>query len=192
MWGIKQLIVVLIAAALMAALLASCGSSDSGDSTSAGASSVSNASETEATETEGAASFIKPGKKNKLVEFGEEADTAEREEASAVLEENLDARAAGDWKGQCASLAAKGIEEVEKASGIKGNCPKGIEKMAQPLVQTKAIRANTMTEPIAALRVEGGEAFALFHGAAGVNYAMPMVQENGEWKVGALQTQRLP
>lgn len=45
---------------------------------------------------------------------------------------------------------------------------------------------------IASLRVEGDRGFALYHGAKDVGYFVPMVKEEGEWKVGALAPSDFP
>jgi hypothetical protein len=203
MEGKKLLGVLLIAGALLGALVAGCGSggsdtsSDSSSPASTSESSTADDSTSSSDETGASAEFIKPGGKaggnKEIAEFGQEGDDAEREAASAVLEENLEARASGDWAGQCSSLAAEAIASLAKAPEAGGGpCEKSLETLAQPIAKTKLVRANTMTEPVAALRVEGNRAFALYHGTNGVNYVMPMNKDGGEWKVGAIQEQKLP
>jgi hypothetical protein len=192
--------VVLIIGALTAGLLAGCGggsgSSTTDSSSSAGSGSTSESSTaTDSTadsgESEASAEFIRPGKKNKEVEFGQEADVAEREAASAVLEENLQARASGDWEGQCSSLTAEAVKVVEESAAKKG-CAESLEALAQPISKSKAVRADTMTEPVAALRVKGDKAFALYHGAKGRDYAISLTKEGGEWKVATIQERVIP
>lgn len=188
--GRIQSIFVLIAAVLMAALAVGCGSSgsDSSESSSAGDTTSSGGSSAE---------FIKPGSKNVAAKFGTEADDAEREAASQVLEGNLEARAAGNWAAQCSSLSAnaqKGLEESPTVAGVGKpvDCAKSLEAQAQPESATKEIRANTMTGPIAVLRVKGNKAFALYHGTQGKNYTIPMTKEDGTWKVDSVLTQEIP
>lgn len=175
----RKITLALLAAILMAALAAGCGGSSSADTN----------------ETEASKEFLKPGAKNKIATFGQEADSDEREAASEVLEENLQARAAGDWSTQCSSLSAKAIKKVAEnpaAEGIKGGCAKQLEAQGVPLNETKAIRANTMKGPIAALRIKGKKAYALYHGTKGVDYAMSMEKEGDEWKVASLTTEEIP
>jgi hypothetical protein len=173
---------VLIAAVLMAALAVGCGNSGSSSSTSAGGSS---------------AEFIKPGSKNVAAEFGKEANDAEREAASQVLEGNLQARAAGNWAAQCSSLSAAVQKELEVSPTVVGggkpvSCAKSLETQAKPESATKEVRANTMTGSVAVLRVKGNKAFALYHGTQGKDYAIPMSKEAGIWKVGSVLTQEIP
>jgi flagellum-specific peptidoglycan hydrolase FlgJ len=214
MGGGRKIAILLMALALVAVLVAGCGSSDSSsssgttaaaDSTSSdsGSSSSSDSSGSEEESSDGSSGesgadneFVKPGgkSKNPIALFGEEGDDAEREAASAVLEENLEARASGDWEGQCSSLAASVVKTVEEEAGLKGGnaCAKALKASAEPVSRTKEARANTMTEPVAVLRVEGNKAYALFHGAKGVDYAMPMENAGGTWKVASLVTEELP
>jgi len=49
-----------------------------------------------------------------------------------------------------------------------------------------------MIEPIAALRVEGDEGFALYHGTKGGDYVVAMGKEGDEWKVAAIQERLIP
>jgi hypothetical protein len=128
----------------------------------------------------------------RLANFGEEAEAAEREAASKALEANLSARASEDWVGQCASLSVALHKEIAERSeliiGKKGNgsCPKGLELEAEPF--PKSVLKNPMTGPIDALRVEGRQAYALFRGTGNKDYGMPMVNEDGDWKVTQLTT----
>lgn len=177
----RRKIAIALVAAQLAAVGAGCGSSgsSSSDSSSSG---------------EASAEFIRPGKKNGIATYGKEADNAEREAASRVLEENLQARADGNWSAQCASLSALAIREIERASsGLGGaGCANSLKSLAQPLARTKLSRANNMTGPIAALRVEGNKGFALYHGTNDTDYAMPLLKEKGKWKVAAVLTQEIP
>jgi hypothetical protein len=140
---------------------------------------------------EPSAEFLGPGKNGKLAKQGKEVGAAEREAASKVLEESFVARAARDWAGQCATLSAFAAEGVEAEAGkSKGGCTANLESLGSQA--PKAVLENPMIEPIAALRVEGTEAFAFFHGAGGQDYVMPMQKEGDEWKVGSLSPQETP
>jgi hypothetical protein len=142
-----------------------------------------------------ASEFIKPGNKNnKYAEFGQEGSDEEREAVSRVLEENLRARAAGDWASQCSSMAAAVIKEIEgpEASKIGSQCATLLRQLALPLRESAFARANTLTGPVDVLMVKGPRAYALYHGAKGKDYAMPMENVDGKWKVGALLTREIP
>jgi hypothetical protein len=155
-----------------------------------GSSTSEISSSTDPVSVEASREFIEKGGENKIPNFGEEATAQEREAASAVVEASLKARAAADWAAQCATLskaAAKKIQSfVPPAEGK--TCSLALETEASPVEQTQAVRANVMTEPIAALRVKGNKGYALFHGAKGNDYAMAMEKEGDQWKVSALVT----
>ncbi len=146
---------------------------------------------------EASRSFLTPGQKSNFVAFGEESDEDEREAASEVLEGNLEARAVGEWAKQCASLTKAIRKEVEEEISFYGpknqnSCARSLSAQARPASATRAIRSNTLTGPIDALRVKGERGYALYHGTQGKDYAMPMEKEDGEWKVDALTTKELP
>lgn len=139
--------------------------------------------------------FIAKGGINGPATFGEPADQEELEAAARVLEVNLEARAAGEWAKQCATLSLDAIGKVEADApnfgGGKG-CASGLGAEAKPLAQTKSSRANTLTGPVAALRVKGNRGYLLYHGPKHRDYAMPMAKEDGEWKVGRVSTINIP
>lgn len=160
-------VVVLIAAIAMAG----CGGSDS-----------------DANEPEASKTFLIKGSQNKIPKFGEEADSDEREAASEVVEENFEAREAGEWAKQCSSLTAAAIKQMEEEAlrSVEGDCPKDLKSLAEPLYVTKKARKNTLTGPIDALRVKGDRGWALYHGAKGKDYAIALEKVDDEWKVDKL------
>lgn len=160
-----------------------------------GSSTTSNTTGTSATEP--SAEFRGKGTNGELASAGKESTAAERQAASAVLEKSFEARAAGDWVTQCETLAAGLIQQLEKtaskdASTAKGKatCPEALEALAGKA--KKSSLGNTMTGPLAALRVNGGQAFAFYHGTGGKDYVIPMAEEGGEWKVVVLTPQEAP
>jgi hypothetical protein len=173
-WFVVPLVLVVAAVGLP-----SCGSSSNGgDSTEAG---------------EPSAAFAGKGRNGELATAGTESTVEEREAASKVVEESLKARAEGDFEGQCETLAPEMVKQLEERGGTgiaKPTCVESLETLARNAPQ--AVFENVMTEPLAALRVNGNLAFAFFHGAGGNNYVVPMEKEGTEWKVGSLQIQETP
>jgi hypothetical protein len=183
-----------IGAALIAALailvfVAGCGSSsNAGSSTPSEESSTS-----ESSGGEGAAEFLSKKGENKIVKFGEEADDEEREAASEVLEENFEAREAADFATQCETLTKGAIKKVEEGPpNLGAGCEKAVELAAEPLAETKEIRANTLNGPIAALRIKGNKGYALYHGTKNKDYYIEMEKVGDEWKVDRLISTELP
>lgn len=146
-----------------------------------------------AAEPEPSAEFAGKGRNGELATAGTESTDEEREAASRVVEESLKARAAGDFAGQCETLAPELVERLEERGSkgiLKTSCTASLEAMAKGA--PAAVFENVMTEPLAALRVNGNLAFAFFHGAGGNNYVMPMEKSGSEWKVASLQVQETP
>src|ERR1700704_119729 len=56
-------------------------------------------------------------KSAELASYGREADVAERQQASLLLEENQSARGVGDFSLQCKTLASSVVEKIEANQG---------------------------------------------------------------------------
>lgn len=186
---------VLLTAAVVIALGGCGGGSDSSSSPSS--SSEPDPSSASSSQKGASSEFISPGGENKYAKFGKEASEEERKAASSTLEENLQARQAGDWETQCATLGKPVAEELAGEAGAPTGligqalvkaCGEGLSNLAQPLQASAEVRKNTLTGEIAVLRVEGNQAYALYHGSEGQDYAMPMEKEGIGWKVAALVT----
>jgi len=216
MSGGRKLLLAFVLAALLAGSLAACGGDDSSDSTATttqGAATPGGESGGDAGEDggetpgesdspddsgspeEGSAAFRAPGGDNSIQNFGEEADADEVEAASATLAGYMEARANDEWEKECAHLARVAVEPLEqlaaRSAQLEGKDCAGI-LAALSGGAPPSTRANTMTGPIASLRADGERGFALYHGAKGVDYFMPMAEEDGEWKVGALAPTEFP
>lgn len=196
-----------LVAGVIACLLFVTGCGGGSDGTSSGESSASSTTASPTTTTsadngskssadknaEPSAEFVGKGENGKLAKAGKEASVADREAASKVLEESFEAREAKAWAAQCGTLTAKAVKTVEEEAAKEGKakgCASSLESIGKTAPQS--ILENPMTEPIAALRINGGEAFAFFHGTGGKDYVIPMEKENGEWKVSGLAPQGAP
>jgi hypothetical protein len=206
----------LMAVVMIVAVSVGCGSSGSGSSqastssnsgkTTASSKSKSNSKSESANksakspETPKAAwstRYLETSKgKTEVATFGKEASAEEREAASTVLEENLQARETGEWAKQCAALTEAPIEELEENGALRGfkgkNCADYLKFEAEPLSASKAARENTMTGPVESLRVSSTKAFAIYKSDKGKTYAIPMENIGGEWKVASVVTTEIP
>ncbi len=142
----------------------------------------------------GSEPFREPGGDNSIQDFGEEGDEAELEEAATVVHNFLIARAGEDWGTACSLFSASMIKQLEQLASqseqLKDRgCVAILGALTTPI---PASARKAMTEMDAAsLRRDGERGFLLFHGPAGVDYFMPMVQESG-WKVTALAPSPFP
>jgi hypothetical protein len=206
MRGVWRFALALAVVALLVSGLAACGGDDAGSSTAVttGESTTPATAEKQgpggdggddSSADRGSAGFRTPGGDNSIQTFGEEADDAEVAAASVVLVGYLEARSEEDWAGQCTYLAKAAVapleELVARSPQFKG---KGCAAALPALMAgtPASTRANTLTGTIASLRVEGDRGFALYHGADGVDYFVPMAKEDGEWKLGAIAPSEFP
>jgi hypothetical protein len=192
---------VLALAALMATGLAACGGGDSEGSTSTPAATSTEETTAAPTTTKdkgsgSSADFRTPGGDNSIQNFGEEADATETDAATVVLAGFLRAQAKGDLAKECSYLAKSTVAPLEELASrspqVKGNgCAAVLAELAAAST-SGSTPAPTMPGAIASLRLEGDRAFALYHGTHGADYFVPMVKEDGKWKVGALAPTEFP
>jgi hypothetical protein len=139
----------------------------------------------------GAASFREPHADNSIPDFGAEATASERARATAALTAFLNARASGEWPKACPYLSRATRAQLERFGGAAKGASKGCGVALAALSGGDAhsagsSHAETLAGSVAALRVKGNSAFALYRGPSASKYVMPMVKEGGAWKVGQL------
>lgn len=137
----------------------------------------------------GSAQLRTKGGDNSVQEFGQEADSSERDEAATALHNFLDARAAEDWESACSFLSRDVRESLEKlatqAGQAKNTSCAGIlanltNRAALPALRSEAARAD-----VGSLRIEGDRAFILYRTGDTI-LTVPMANEDGSWKVASL------
>lgn len=163
-----------------------------GEDASTGAGSKETAEREYPWVTGAAREFLIPGGDNLVQTFGEEASTAEREEASKVIHAWMKARVAEEWATDCGYLArdyarALVLDAHQVSGGKATNCPQALEYFGDNASGTSG---NTLTGPIDSLRVKGPEdteteweAIAQWHGPHGIDWVLPLEREEGTWKV---------
>jgi hypothetical protein len=139
----------------------------------------------------GSEQFRVKGGDNSIQEYGEESDESELQEVAEIVHGFYVARALGEWSEACSYLSARLREQFEQLaskSDVKG-CAPFLEAFTTDL---PASVWREITEVDAgSLRHDGDQAFLIYRGAKDVVYAMPLHQEDGEWKVGALSASAL-
>ena len=200
MRGVAKPLLACLLVALLALGIVACGD-DGGDDSATGSTAATTQETPGSAAPDGgdsggaSAEFLTPGGDNSIQNFGEEADGGELEAATAALSGFLEARADSDWAAQCEYLAAAAVKPLEQLGAqspqLKGkDCAAILESLSGGLPASP--RASTLVDGVASLRVEGERGFALYHGPKGVDYFVPMVKENGEWKVGSLAPTEFP
>jgi hypothetical protein len=139
-----------------------------------------------------AAEFRKAGSDNSIQSFGHEGSEGERRQAAAALHAFLDAGARGDLRAACEQLSGPAKRAmaafVSPALARQGCVPAlgALWKDVPDRTFEEAAQAD-----VGSLRVDGPRAFVLYHGARGSDYQMPMVREDGEWKVATISASPL-
>jgi hypothetical protein len=139
----------------------------------------------------GIAQFATKEGDNSIQETGHEGSASERAAAAAVLHAYLDARVAHRWSDACFYLSASMAATIEAFAERYGkgkaamSCAEVLEALAAGS-SPRALQAGAKAD-VGALRVEGDHGFVLYHGFGGEPYAMPMVLEGGDWKVGSVE-----
>ncbi len=138
----------------------------------------------------GARQFEARGGDNSIQESGQEASGSDFGEAAAALHAYLDARAAGAWAVACEYLAPGVYRGLAGQGGGAPGCAEILAGLSAGL-PPRALRDVAVAD-VGSFRVEGDSGFLLFHGAHGVDWFVPMVREDGSWKVAALAPSALP
>jgi hypothetical protein len=138
----------------------------------------------------GSQQFRTKGGDNSVQEFGEEAEEADFEAAAVALHNFLDARAEGNWAAACEHMSEGVVESFEKlAAQAKqiddASCAGILEKLTNPAAK-QSMKAEAAEANVGSLRVEGDRSFVIYTGIDGTVLAMPMTNEDGDWKVASL------
>lgn len=198
---IARIAVAAALAALLALGLVACGGDEDGTSTSADAASqeASQAGDSGAgfqpgpllVSGGGSEQYLGDGGDGSIPKFGEESDEAELREAAKAVHAFYVARAEGDWAATCARISQPMIEKLENLASetSQRGCAKFLGAFTTPM--SDAAWRETTTMDAGSLRVGSEKAFLIYRGADDEVYAMPLRNEEGEWKVEELSAPAL-
>lgn len=137
----------------------------------------------------GSAQYRVKGGDNSIQDFGEESGESELEEAAAALHDFYVARAEEDWPAACSHLSKTVSRQLEQLASQSGKlagkeCDAILSALTPPL--PPKVQVELTTVDAGSLRTEGERGFLIYRGTEDTTYAIPMTQEGGAWKVGAL------
>ncbi|MGB7587372.1 MAG: hypothetical protein WBM00_01545 [Solirubrobacterales bacterium] len=137
----------------------------------------------------GSGQFIVKGGDNSVQEYGEEASPSEFEAAATALHNFLDARAESNWAAVCAYISKGTITSIEHlARGAKPGTDTSCAAILAGVISQAAkpeLKAEAENADVRSLRVEGENAFVIYTNKS-VIVAMPILKEDGGWKVSSL------
>lgn len=166
------------------------GGKGGGDEGSKGGGSKQGGGKKEEPDTSGerSSSFRTPGGDNSIQEFGEEAGASERAAATKTITTFYKASGNQEWAVICGLISSKNKAQLqlfsEKVPKLKGKGCTEVLALVTPKNQPRP--AETIKGGVISLRVEDDISFALYHGVDGKNYAFPLKEEEGEWKLTGL------
>jgi hypothetical protein len=137
----------------------------------------------------GSGQFRTKGGDNSIQEFGSEAGETELQQAAEAVHGFYVARAEEHWATACSYLTKSMAEQLEQLASqspqFKGKgCAPILHAFTRPL--SASVRRETTVVDAGSLRHKGEQSFLIYYGPGKTVYAMPMNQEDGKWKVGAL------
>jgi hypothetical protein len=146
----------------------------------------------------GSTPFLAKGGDNSIQEFGGEADEAELTEAAEELHGYLVARSGEEWEKACSYFGKDEISQLEalgsQSPQLKGKgCAAVVEALSGPV--PPSVRQEVTQVDAASLRVDGEEAFLLYHGMGNgekFDFFIRMIDEDGSWKVAGLEPSVFP
>ena len=131
------------------------------------------------------------GGDNSIQEFGVEAPSDDRVQASRVFQAYLNARLDGDYALACSYLSesmkrqlASFGGQAHRAGGRAPDCAQVMRAFTQG-VPKEALR-NAAQINVLSMRVEDEQAFLLYRDGEDLPSSIPMNEEGGAWKVAAI------
>lgn len=132
------------------------------------------------------------GGDNSIQEYGIEATSSARVDATRTLQAYLDARATREWARACAHLSTSIKEEVlrflsgaaKSDSSEPPDCAEIMRRLSARVPQSALRKAASIR--VLSMRIEAEQAFLIYKGGEGVPLAIPMAREQGEWRVAAI------
>jgi hypothetical protein len=138
----------------------------------------------------GSAQFRQEGGDNSIPDYGQEASATEREAAADTLHAFFDSMVAHRWEAACAEMSASMLANLERLSEVskQQEAPEGCAQLLANF--SESTPQSTLEEAaivdVISLRFEDDSGFLIYRGAGGDAYVMPVIKEEGAWRVGAL------
>jgi hypothetical protein len=137
----------------------------------------------------GAEQFRTKGGDNSVQEYGDEGDESELQEVAEIVHSFYVARIEEKWDTACSYLAKSNIEQLEQLASQSpefkdAGCGPILKAFTRPL--PPAIQREITTVDAGSFRHDEEQGFLIYYGPDRTVYSMPMRNEGGGWKVGAL------
>lgn len=157
-----------------------------------GSSATGSSGDRPSASAEASSQFFGKSAANHFSKFGHEADPAEVRTAATIVAKSLQARGAHDWAGQCSTLSAAAVKEIEESPVAKKGAGCAANLGAQGKEAPKEILEDNLKGAVVAFRVKGTKGYALYHGTDKKDWAMAMEKDGSTWKVASLVAEEIP
>lgn len=142
----------------------------------------------------GSAQFRTKGGDNSIQEYGGEGEDAELQEVAEIVHGFYVARAEEKWDTACSYLSKGNVQQLlqlaSQAPQFKdANCGEVLKAFTRPL--PASVQREITTVDAGSFRHEDEQGFLIYYGADHTAYAMPLIAEDGTWKVTALSGSEL-
>lgn len=125
----------------------------------------------------------------RILHYGKATARAEAKAVGLTVAAYFFDRDGRDWPPACSYLSAKVRARLERVGGPGDDgCGKGIEATSAPVSMDPG---EARIPKVKALRQKGSRAFLIYRTGARKTDAMPMVMEEGEWKLAGINPMRL-
>ena len=137
----------------------------------------------------GAEQFQVKGGDNSIQTWGEESDESQLAAAAEAVHGFYVARAGEEWAEACRYLGAPLLQQLRRFATQSGKevpaCAELLKMLTRHPLPASVRRESTIVDA-GSLRIGEDNSFLIYRGDDGTVFAMPVVEEDGAWKVTLL------
>lgn len=137
----------------------------------------------------GSEQFRIKGGDNSIQAWGEESDESQLDAAAEAVHGFYVARANEEWAGACEYVGAPLLQQLQQFATQSGKeapaCPELLKMLTRHPLPASVRRESTIVDA-GSLRIGKNNSFLIYRGVDRTVFAMPVVEEEGGWKVTLL------
>ena len=134
----------------------------------------------------GSDQFRVKGGDNSVQSWGEESDESQLQAAAEAVHAYYVARANEEWAKACTYIGSPLLEQLRRFAEQPGqeapDCAVLLKTLTRHPLPASVRRESTIVDA-GSLRIGEGNSFLIYRGAGGTVFAMPLVEEDGTWKL---------
>jgi hypothetical protein len=137
----------------------------------------------------GSEQFRVKGGDNSIQTWGEESDESQLDAAAEAVHGFYVARANEEWAAACEYVGAPLLQQLRQFATQSGQEPPGCPELLKTLTRhplPASVRRESTIVDAGSLRIGEDSSFLIYRGVDRTVFAMPVVEEDGAWKVTLL------